>query len=91
MPTPSRSTTAKGKVLRVHRGLTFLDLPGRDNEAKRFTFPLFERGLYPPPAWRIPASLEGEELRLALAEGARKSVIRRPLHLTKPSPEPSAE
>lgn len=54
----------------VHRGLRSEDMPGRTQWERRMTFAVFRRGEWPPRHWKIPATLEGIDLREMLVERA---------------------
>jgi hypothetical protein len=50
----------------VYRGVTALDLPGKDRFEQSLNFYGLKRGTYPPRSAGIPGTLVGEELLAAL-------------------------
>ena len=56
----------KPEKLATFRGVTALDLPGKDRVEQSMNFFNLKRGTYPPRTWQIPGTLEGEALIAAI-------------------------
>jgi hypothetical protein len=57
--------------LKVWRGLTVDDLPQTYAQDRRWCWPFFKRGTWPPACWKVPTELEGPALMMMLEERAR--------------------
>lgn len=60
------SVPDEGKKLATFRGVTAVDLPGKDRATQSMNFFNLRRGTYPPKSAKIPGYLEGAELVEAL-------------------------
>jgi len=67
--TPGGAGETPAHATPTHRGLSWQHLPGRAG-GKKATFALFKRGMWPPPAWRVPRELTGGPLMMLLHERA---------------------
>lgn len=72
-----RSVRAPVSRFETCRGLTWRDLPGKDETTMRMNFFNLKRGLYPPKVAKIPSFLEGRELLEALRQWAGMKKTRR--------------
>lgn len=70
----------------VHRGITWRDFPGnKDNDAKKFAFAEFKRGLHFLNAFT--EGLEGETLKSKLAELSKDKRLKWKRHFRGSGPQ----